>query len=710
MSVASRSSRPGSAGLLTESEFDLPALGAALWRNKRMIFGATVLVALIAIAVVQLIPPKYQSESRVLIEERGNIFLRPEADKGFVDRGTEDQEAVASQVQLVLSLDLAREVIDKLKLNKRREFDPLLGGISPLTAVLGTLGVIRNPLRMTPEERVLASYYDRLTVYAVEKSRVIVIDFLSEDPALAARVADAVAEAYLARQQAAKREQARAAGQWLAGEIKSMQKRVAAAEARVAAFRGKSNLLLGPNNTTLAEQQLGDINAELIAARAQEANAEAKAKLIRDMLRSGEPLEYSDVLNSGLIRRLSEQRVTLKAQLAEQSSSLLDRHPRIKELKAQIADLDAQIRAEARTVARSLENDAKLAKVRVGTLAASLEQAKSLAAGTNEQNVELRALERDAKAQRELLESYLARYREASARENSNSEPADARVFSRATVSNIPAYPKKLPTVLIAGLTTMMLCAGWVMTRELLAAPVTIAEVPAAPATRAVAMSAGAANAGERARSFANAVPVATVPLSAIGDLAYSLRRAGEAGRRIAVLAAAPGLETADTAIKLARALAKDSARVVLVGLGPSDDAIKAIASDPSAAGLVELTRGTASFGDIITRDKFSGVNLIAAGRAGAHRIEILSAPRTSTSFAALARSYDHVVVDAGPVGGPELEAIGEVAPHAVLLAETLTQSAATAARDRLLAAGFADATILVGARAASSAPKAAAA
>ena len=185
-------------------------------------------------------------------------------------------------------------------------------------------------------------------------------------------------------------------------------------------FRAKSNLLVGNNNTTLSAQTLGDVNAQLAAARSQKADAEAKAKMIHDMLRSGQPIESSDILNSELIRRLAEQRVTLRAQLAEQSATLLDNHPRIIELKAQIADLNNQIRAEAETIARSFENDAKLAGARVDTLTASLDQLKSQAATTNGDDVQLRALERDAKSQRDLLESYLAKYREATSRNSLN--------------------------------------------------------------------------------------------------------------------------------------------------------------------------------------------------------------------------------------------------------------------------------------------------
>jgi uncharacterized protein involved in exopolysaccharide biosynthesis len=432
-----------------DSELDLAGLGSTLWRKKWTILRPTILVALIALVGVQLVTPRYQSESRVIIESRdSNVYLRPEADRDNNNEAV-DEEAVTSQAQIILSRDLAREVIDKLKLGERPEFDPALSGVSPIKAVLGLLGLVKDPLSMTPEERVLEAYYDRLTVTPVEKSRVIDIDFLSEDPDLAAQVANAIADAYLLRQREAKEDQAKSAGEWLAGQIESMRQKVEEAETKVEDFRAKSNLLVGTNNTTLPAQSIGDVNAALAVVQAQKADAEAKAKMIHDMLKSGGPIESSDILNSDLIRRLSEQRVTLRAQLAEQSSTLLDDHPRIKELKAQIDDLDNQIRDEAETIARSFENDAQLAGARVDAQTAILDQLKNQAASSNVDNVQLRALELDAKSQRDLLESYLAKYREATSRDTISSTPADARVISRATVSNIPAFPKKLPTVLI---------------------------------------------------------------------------------------------------------------------------------------------------------------------------------------------------------------------------------------------------------------------
>ena len=146
-------------------EVDIGALGRALWRRKRWIVGLTLAAASLAFAAAKLVTPLYKSEARVLIEARENIFLRPEAEKLTERRAVVDPEAVTSQVQLVLSRDLAGEVIRKLKLGERGEFDPVLRGLSRLKLYLVHLGLVKDPMEETPEERVLKSYFDRLVAY-----------------------------------------------------------------------------------------------------------------------------------------------------------------------------------------------------------------------------------------------------------------------------------------------------------------------------------------------------------------------------------------------------------------------------------------------------------------------------------------------------------------------------------------------------------------
>ena len=680
-------------------DLDLRALGHALARNRGWIIAPTLLAAVLSIAAVNLVTPRYKSEARILIDGRENVFLRPNGERNE-ERNALDAEAVTSQVQLLLSRDLAREIIKKNKLADRPEFDPVLQGFSPLRSLLALFGIGRDPFSLTPEERVLDAYFDRFAAYAVDKSRVIVIEFQSRDPELAARVANSIAEGYLVLQQGARQAQAKSAGQWLSGEIDNLRKKVADAESRVEDFRSKSSLFVGTNNTTLSNQQMGELNTQLNNARALKSDAESKARLIREMLQSGKPIEASEVLNSELTRRLSEQRVTLRAQLAEQLSTLLDGHPRIKELKAQLADLDRQLREEASKISRSLDNDARIADGRVEGLSASLEQLKKQATSTNGQDVQLRALEREAKAQRDLLESYLAKYREANTRENIDAAPADGRIISRASVSNTPAYPKKLPIVLIATLATLMLSAGAIATGELLRmtaprAAAAFASSPAPVRAPAPAIVADPAPVFAASRPEIQSEPhIEIAPgITEIEQLAEHLRGAGEAARKVTILGTASSESITLTALTLARLIARD-ARVVVVDLSASSPTISAVSVDPSAPGLAELMLGEASFSQVITKDRLSRVHLVSAGRPGSDRA-LLQSPRLTLAIDALLRVYDHVLLDAGTASDLPAELLTAQARAVVVPDASMTGDARTLTCDQLRAVGFTEVTML---------------
>jgi polysaccharide biosynthesis transport protein len=689
-----------------DGDLDLRSLAGALWRRKGWILWPTILVAALTAIGVNVVTPRYKSEARILYDGRENAFLRPEVDKTLnADRPPADAETLTSQVQIVLSRHLALDVIKQLKLGNLPEFDPILREPSTLHSILSMLGIARDYAAMSPEERVLESWNDRLTAFSVDKSRVIVIEFQSWDPMLAAKITNAIASTYLRMEQGLRLDQARGANQWLAGEIEQLRLRVGDAEAKAEAFRARTNLLVGTNNTTLNNQQLGEINSQVAAARGQKADSETRAKIIREMLRRGETIELTDVINSELIRRLSEQRGVLRAQLAEQSTQLLDRHPRIMELKAQVGDLDKQIRAEAEKLARSLENDARVASAKVDASSANLDMVKKQAATTGEQDVQLRALDREAKAQRDLLESYLARYRETTARETIGTAPADAKIISAAIASNTPYFPKKVPIVSVATLITFILCSGLVATGELLrqSSGAGVIPVTARPQTR-VDLASRAKAAVARPVDVEPAMlalpepppappaPPDTVPGS-VSDVAQRLRANASLGRGVAVTGATPSTVTTPGSLALARALAAD-AKVVLVSLVPGDAGVEALGLPGDTAGIVEVVRGAASFGQVIRRDKTSRTHLVAFGWPELGIDTILNSRRFQTMIGALSKAYDHVLLDGGDLrnGGLRLAAI---APRGVVIAAGDGQEDATAAVGLMSAAGFADVAVM---------------
>jgi MinD-like ATPase involved in chromosome partitioning or flagellar assembly len=163
------------------------------------------------------------------------------------------------------------------------------------------------------------------------------------------------------------------------------------------------------------------------------------------------------------------------------------------------------------------------------------------------------------------------------------------------------------------------------------------------------------------------------------------------------VIGSARDVGTTRTAIALARTLARN-ARVVLVDLAFISPNIDVFSNDPSAPGIADLARGAASFSDIITRDKFSRVQLVAAGRVEGDAGALLESYVLLSAVDALAQSYDYLVVDAGAQSETSIGPIAQLTSRAVLVAGNTPAGSLGVLRDQLLSSGFADVTVLSGA------------
>jgi uncharacterized protein involved in exopolysaccharide biosynthesis len=346
-----------------ENGLALSALIKGVWGNKRWIFGPLAVVLAMAYLAVNAVSPRFTSEASILIEDNRSVFARP---NGEGQGGSAlDAETVASQVQLLLSRDLAAHVVRELRLTELKEFDYLKGGISLPKRLLVAMGIARDPRLLTAEERAIKSYYDKISVFKVSTSRVIAVRFTSKNPELAAKIANAIADQYIALQLEAGRQSTVRAAEWLGEQVSELRSRVEEAEARVERFRSANGLLRGSGDASLTSQQLSELNSELIRAETARAEAHARAETIRQSVRAGGDLSgNAEVMNSQLIQRLLEQQVTLKRRIAELRPTLLPQHPRMRELMAELSDLKLQIRGEAEKIALGLESQARIAGAR----------------------------------------------------------------------------------------------------------------------------------------------------------------------------------------------------------------------------------------------------------------------------------------------------------------------------------------------------------
>ena len=696
MSRLSPRPAPAAIGLRprTGEGLSLAQVPQILRRSLAWIVVPTLLVAAGSGVFVNVVSPRYTGEAKLILESRDPAFARTAQERAD-QVAPIDEQAVASQVQVMMSRDLAREAIRRLKLVGNPEFDPGAGGIGPVSRVLMMLGIGRNPLDRPAEDRVLDAYFERLLVYPAGKSRILTVEFRSQDAKLAAEGANTVAQLYIASLEADKVDTARYASTWLGGNIDGLRRRVAEAEAKVEAYRARNGLVgtLGATGQPLNAQQLGELSSQLSQARAVKADVAGRVKAIKDLIKDGRAFEIPDVVNNEVIRRTVENRITVRAQLALESRTLLPAHPRIKELRAQLDDLDAQIKAAAERVGRTLENEGKIAGARVESLQAAVDGQQDVVVKGNSSEIQLRALEREAKAQRDQLESYLTRFREASARDAESATPADARVVSRAVTPEIPSFPKKIPIVGFATLITLMLAVGGVLAGALLADggatakpgaesdpdegrerrdPVMERERFAFPEAMPPGRWPEPASQPEPvvAASHDEPAPADPVPVPAaaqahppagfdLGPLIARLSSGGrlhgaEAGRTVLVMETQAAHGEAPLPEVLARSLARDASVLIVDLNGP--------VAGPDDLGFSDLLAGEADFLDVIHAERETGLHRIGAGQIEA---EILFEEPQALSllFEAMTEAYDWVVCRLR-AGHDSIDLLGQTAAH----------------------------------------------
>ena len=209
------------------------------------------------------------------------------------------------------------------------------------------------------------------------------------------------------------------------------------------------------------------MSTQIAEAQERRNSVEARAKVIRDLIAAGEPLDgVADVQRSGVVQGLLQTKAGLSAELAEKSITLLANHPTIKALRAQIAALESQIATEGAKVAASLDAEAKVEADLEQRLRGELERAKLTAGDAAQSGVTLVGLEREAQAQRDLLDSYLARYADGVSRGGSTA-PADVRLVSEAIPAAEPASPNVPLTLAAVGLAALVLQVGAAMLGDL---------------------------------------------------------------------------------------------------------------------------------------------------------------------------------------------------------------------------------------------------
>lgn len=353
---------------------------------------------------------------------------------------------VATEIQVVGSLGMAREIVRKYHLVDNRQFNPFVNPpASTLSRLLGGGGSPVDPRKLDPEQR--QKMEDQLVRYLrsglgatrIGTSYSIGIAYRHHDPEMAAMLANAYANEYAQSQVNEKRTATSEAIGFLRDKVEELRTQATADFAEVQNYRIRNGL---PSTTgaSLTEQDISVYNQQAATARAEAAADAARLETARAQLRRGSMGDdVGEALESPVVSALRSQRGQLVVKVADLRVRYGDRHPDLQRARQELTDLDKQIQEEIDRVISNLEAKAAVSSQRLASLSGTLGSAKGQLLTNNKAMVALDDLQRRAEASQGLYESYLARYRETSA--SSGTERSDARVLTLASPPSMPTSP-----------------------------------------------------------------------------------------------------------------------------------------------------------------------------------------------------------------------------------------------------------------------------
>jgi capsular exopolysaccharide synthesis family protein len=634
-------------GLLAPAEADLN-LGEFIRiidRRKWVLIGIVAAALILALIVTRIVTPLYKAEALVLIDPQTTKIVSLES---VVAGLSADQETVQSEALVLASRSLAERVIRRLGLAKEAEFNPALGG-----GIFGPGNKLATPAQQN--SAVIDRFLKRLDVRVREASRVISVSFSAEQPQRAAAVANALTDEYILARLETKFDSTKRATGWLNSRVAELREKVATAESNVETVRRKYGLV-GGSSGTLSSQELSELNSKLITARAERSEAEARLRRMQDLVRSPQgAATASEVLDSPLIQRLREQEAEVQRRVAELSSELGERHPKMVQLRAEAADIKAKIDTEVAKILDGLENQASVARAREGSLQRSLNAIQDRVATGNQKEIELRAAEREAEANRSLLATLLARQKETMSQEDLGSQQADARVVAAADPPVEPSFPN-VPVILgltflastILGLLAILvieLLDGGFRSGEQLEQATGVASLGFIPIVPA-------------------AVPDGTIldylrkqPKSAFGEalrtLNWSISLASpdqQPPRTVLVTSSYPGEGKTSVATCLAWVQSLAGQRVLLIDAETRRPSVHELMRMPREPGLLDVLSGRASLEEALRRQDDSKLAVLTAGSPTPNVPSLLGSRRMEALIAECAGQFDLIVIDSPPV------------------------------------------------------------
>ena len=640
---------------VTEGEqgFDLREMIGFAWRQWKFI--ASVATVTLVIGTVTLLKetPLYTASALVLLDPPREKATGTEAI--FSDMNLLDDAIIESQLSVISSTVFLRRVVEKEHLVSEPEFRPGPSGTASASALPAPVGASGPPEVIAAVEALRGA----TSAKRLGQGYTLSISVTSVDPARSAKLANAVADAYVVEKLDARFEAAKRASAWLSDRLVELRQQLRESEEAVAKFRADNGLVQSGANVSLSQQQLSELNAKLVETRADVAQKKARVDLLRSIVEKGGDIQsLPDVPASPALQALRQQELAISQKEADLVTRFTARHPLVVNIQAEHRDIQRSIASEMQRLGENVNNEYELAKSRVDTVERSFREATGQTGVDDRTAITLRELERTAAVNKSFFEDFLQRAK--ITEEQSTFEARDSRVISPALPPRDPSYPRKVQFMGLTLFIGLFLGIGGAVAKDKLnggfATPRQIEDMLQVP----LLTSANIMEAKDlTVKGKVIRIPMYPIfmPLSRFSEAIRTLRSGiqmtdvDHPPKVIQVTSTVPNEGKTIIALSLATSAANSGLKVLFIDADLRHTSGSNFFGLVKAQGLVDVLLGSCLSQDAITFSEEAKIWVLPAGSKTRNPADILGSNRMKSLLDQCNQTFDMIVIDSPPVG-----------------------------------------------------------
>lgn len=625
-------------------------------RAKWRILALAVLVSALTVFVVLNMKPVYSAKATLLIEAQQAKAVKIEEVYGI---NSGQQEYYLTQFEILKSRSIAETVIDKLQLATHTEFMTKPGLRDSIQQLLPFLATNREQVsaseqQLRDRERLVAAFVERLSIEPVRKTQLVNIVYEANDPRLAAQVANAIGEAYIDTQLAAKMGITQKANDWLGGRLGELRLQLDASEKALQDFRLREGLIDVAGVRSLGSQELERLGQEVTQMRSKKAQIDGFVRAVRqfganDMSR----LEsLPEITAHPGVQQVKAAVISAERKVSELSKFYGPKHPKLLSARSELSTIQQNLHEQIQKLINGIAEEANTVTQNLAALEAEMQRSKGQYQDLSGKEAEYQRLSREVETNRQLFDTFMARQKETEVTGNFNS--AVARFTDVAVAAVDPIKPKKKLIVLLAFVAALGfgVIVAFVMdslndtiktTREVesVLQQRALGVVPKVPGKKAITEK-NRAFFDTDARQFSESVRSVRTSLSLLG-----LDRPLQV---LMVTSSIPEEGKSTVASNLAFAF-KQLESVLLIDADMRKPTIaKRFGLPAFQPGLANYLTGTESLEDCIISDEASGIDILPAGSIPLNPLELLSGNALPELLTQLRGRYRKIIIDTPPV------------------------------------------------------------